>query len=61
MSMVRVAADGPLYRVVEDTGLPATVGRKDADDGGFRDVLDAEHLAATINERRTRRAHERAG
>lgn len=49
-----VKQHGPVWRVVEIDGTPAGGERAPSDGGGFADAKAAEHLSATINERRER-------
>ncbi len=51
-----VAQDGPVWRVVDHDGKVAMGATTPADGGGFADKRDADHVAATINERRKAKA-----
>ncbi len=52
-----VEQDGPLWRVVEANGSKPAGVSNHSDGGGFANKRDAEHLAATINERRKAKAN----
>lgn len=50
--LCRVEKDGALYRVVDADGSVVTGVTAPADGGGFYNERNAQHVAATINERR---------
>lgn len=52
-----VAQDGSVWRVVEKDGSVAAGVTAPVDGGGFADKRDADHVAATINERRKAKNH----
>lgn len=54
--LCKVEQDGPLWRVLDHDGSVAMGVTTPADGGGFYDKRDAEHVAATINERRKAKA-----
>lgn len=58
--LVKVISNGPIYRVVEEDGSLANGAAAPSDGGGFDNEKQAQHLAASINERRARRQEKLA-